>query len=165
MKVQYKIIAALMCVTALPFATAADFDDTARVVRSVPHMQEVSHPQEECRTVRVPTAQQTRTPAGAIIGGVAGGVLGHQVGKGSGKTVATIAGAVGGAMVGDHLANQNNPVVTGERQVRECRTVEITESRPAGYEVTYLYRGKSFTTMLPYEPGDTIPVRVSIRPQ
>ena len=164
MKMQTKIIASLACACVIPFAAAADFDDTARVIRAVPHMQQVSHPRQECRTVMVPTAQQTRTPAGAIVGGIAGGVVGHQFGKGSGKAAATIAGAVGGAIVGDQIANQNNPTVVTEQPVQECRTVEVMESRPAGYEVTYVYRGKSFTTILPYAPGPSIPVRVNVQP-
>ena len=164
MKMPSRIIAALVCAGALPYALAADFDDTARVVRAVPHMQQVSHPRQECRTVMVPTAHQARNPAGAIVGGVAGGVVGHQFGKGSGKAVATVAGVVGGALVGDHLANQNTPTVVTEHPVQECRTVEVMESRPAGYEVTYVYRGKSFTTILPYAPGDTLPVRVNVQP-
>ena len=164
MKMPQKILASLICLSAVPFATAADFDDTARVVRSVPHMQQVTMPRQECQTVMVPTTQSNRTAAGTIIGGVAGGILGHQVGKGSGNTAATIAGAVGGALVGDHLANQNSVATTGEQAVRECRMVNVVESRPAGYEVTYTYRGKSFMTILPYEPGNTIPVRVNVNP-
>ena len=144
MKMQSKVIVSLACACVIPFAAAADFDDTARVVRAVPHMQQVSHPRQECRTVMVPTAQQPRTPAGAIVGG--------------------IAGAVGGAIVGDQIANQNNPTVVTEQPVQECRTVEVMESRPAGYEVTYVYRGKSFTTILPYAPGPSIPVRVNVQP-
>ncbi len=164
MKAQNTIIASLICACAFPYAVAGEFDDTARVVRSVPYMQPMSHPRQECRTVMVPTAQQAHNPAGAIVGGVAGGVVGHQFGKGSGKAVATVAGVVGGALVGDQLANQNNPTVVTERPVQECRTVEVMGSRPAGYEVTYVYRGKSFTTILPYAPGPSIPVRVSIQP-
>ena len=164
MKVQSKIIASLLCACVIPCAVAADFDDEARVVRSVPYMQQVSQPRQECQTVMVPTAHQAHNPAGAVVGGITGGVVGHQFGKGSGKAVATIAGVVGGAVLGDQIANQNNPTVVSERPVRECRTVEVMESRQAGYEVTYIYRGKSFTTILPYAPGPSIPVRVNITP-
>ena len=164
MKVLHKILFAIVSVSFLPWASAADFEDTARVIRAVPHMQQVVQPRQECQTVMVPSVQSTRTPAGTIIGGLAGGLLGHQVGKGSGKTAATIAGAVGGALVGDHLANQHATVFAGEQAVRECRIVNVVESRPAGYEVTYTYRGKNFMTILPYEPGSTIPVRVNVHP-
>ena len=164
MKTQTKIIAALICASALPFAQAADFEDAARVVRVVPQMQQVSQPRQECRTVMVPVAQQERSPAGAVVGGIIGGVLGHQVGRGSGRAVATAVGAVGGAVVGDQIANQNNPTVVSERPVQECRTVDTVESRPVGYEVTYTYRGQTFISVLPYSPGKQLRVRVSVNP-
>lgn len=164
MKTQTKIIASLLCVCAMPLVHAADFEDSARVVRVVPQMQEISQPRQECRTVMVPVAQQERSPAGAVVGGILGGVLGHQVGRGSGRAAATVVGAVGGAVVGDQIANQNNPTVVSERPVQECRTVNAVESRPVGYEVTYTYRGQTFVSVLPYSPGKQLRVRVSVNP-
>ena len=164
MKMQTRIIASILCLCAVPFAFAGDFDDTARVVRVVPQMQQFSQPRQECRTVMVPVAQQEHTPAGAIVGGIVGGLLGNTVGRGSGRGAATAVGVVGGAVVGDQLANQNAGTVVGERPVQECRMVEGGESRPVGYEVTYTYRGRTFVSILPYSPGKTVPVRVSVNP-
>ena len=164
MKMQTRIIASVLALCAVPFAVAGDFEDTARVVRVVPQMQQQSQPRQECRTVMVPVAERTRDPGGAIVGGIIGGVLGHQIGRGSGRGAATAVGVVGGAVVGDQIANQNNPTVVTERPVQECRTVEVMESHPIGYEVTYSYRGQTFVSVLPYSPGQTIPVRVSVNP-
>lgn len=165
MKTQTKILASALCLCAMSVATAAEFEDKAQVVRVVPQMQQYAQPRQECRTVMVPVAQQpARSPTGAIVGGLAGGLLGSTVGRGTGRVAATAVGAVGGAVVGDQLANQNNQPVTTQQPVQECRTVETTESRPAGYEVTYRYRGKTFVSVLPYSPGRTIPVRVSVDP-
>jgi len=164
MKMQTKIIASLLCLSAVPFATAADFEDNARVVSVTPQMQQYNQPRQECRTVMVPVAQQERSPAGAIIGGIAGGLLGNTIGRGSGRSAATAVGVVGGAVVGDQLGNQNNTTIVGERPVQECRTVDGYESRPAGYEVTYTYRGQTFVSVLPYNPGKQVRVRVSVNP-
>lgn len=164
MKIQSKIIASLLCVCAIPLASAAEFDDTARVVKVVPQMQQYSQPRQECRTVMVPVQQQARDPSGAIVGGIIGGVLGHQIGRGSGRGAATAVGVVGGAVVGDQVANQNRQTVVGEQAVQECRTVDVVESRATAYEVTYTYRGQTFVSVLPYSPGKTIPVRVSVNP-
>ncbi len=164
MKTQTRIIVSALCLCATPFAVAGDFEDTARVVSVVPQMQQASQPRQECRTVMVPVAQRAHDPSGAIVGGIVGGVLGHQIGRGSGRGAATAVGVVGGAVVGDQLANQNNPAVVSERPVQECRTVDVVESRPVGYEVTYSYRGQTFVSVLPYSPGKTIPVRVSVNP-
>lgn len=164
MKIQTKIIASLLCLGAVPFATAADFEDSARVVRVTPQMQQYNQPRQECRTVMVPVAQQERSPAGAIIGGIAGGLLGNTIGRGSGRGAATAVGVVGGAVVGDQIANQNTPTVVGERPVQECRTVDGYESRAVGYEVTYTYHGQTFISVLPYDPGRNVRVRVSVNP-
>ena len=164
MKMQTRIIASLLCLSAVPFAAAGEYEDSARVVSVVPQMQQYSQPRQECRTVMVPVAQQERSPAGAIVGGIAGGLLGNTIGRGSGRGAATAVGVVGGAIVGDQIANQNNPTVVGERAVQECRTVDGVESRAIGYEVTYTYQGKTFVSVLPYDPGRRVRVRVSVNP-
>ena len=85
MKFQKTFIASLLCLSAVPFANAAEFEDFARVVSVTPQMQQYSQPRQECRTVMVPVAQQARDPSGAIVGGIIGGVLGNQIGRGSGR--------------------------------------------------------------------------------
>ena len=164
MKFQKTFIASLLCLSAVPFANAAEFEDFARVVSVTPQMQQYSQPRQECRTVMVPVAQQARDPSGAIVGGIIGGVLGNQIGRGSGRGAATAVGVVGVAVVGDQIANQNNPTVVGERPVQECRTVEGVSSRAVAFEVTYTYHGQTFTSVLPYDPGKRVKVRVAVNP-
>ncbi|MBS1169326.1 MAG: hypothetical protein H6R01_244 [Burkholderiaceae bacterium] len=162
MKMQTKIIASLLCLSALPLANAQEFEDNARVLRVVPRTEQVNQPRQECRTVYVPV-QQERSAAGAIIGGIAGGILGNQVGRGTGRAVATGVGAVAGAMVGDNLDNRDRPPA-GQVAQQECRMVDSWQARATGYEVTYSYGGRSFTTVLPFDPGRHVRVRVSVLP-
>lgn len=149
-------------------AQQAGFTDRARVTNVEPQYETVQLPREECRTDWVTETRPTGVSAnvgGAILGGVAGGLLGHQVGKGSGKDVATAAGVVVGAAVGNQIANQGRaPVQADQREVRSCRTVFDAQSRINGYRVTYEYQGHAYTTVMPGDPGRSIPVRVSITP-
>jgi len=103
---------------------------------------------------------------GAILGGLVGGLAGNQVGGGTGRSVATAAGAIAGALVGDRVDNANTPnqgPVT-EQQVRQCRTVDHWESRTTGYEVTYDYRGRSYTDIMSYDPGERVRLHVNVEP-
>lgn len=157
------------------YVCAADFVDTAKVVSSTPIYERVSEPRQECwnETVSTPgytsgaAPAQDRTMGGAIVGGVVGGVVGHQVGKGSGNTAATIAGTIAGAIVGDRVANSGNAQAQPEqapqtRQEQHCRQVENYREVIRGYNVTYHYRGQDITTRLPYQPGSTVRVGISV---
>jgi uncharacterized protein YcfJ len=168
MNINTKIVASLVCLSMLPLANAADFEDTARVLSATPQVEQFNQPRQECRAeiVNVQQPAQQRGYGGAIIGGLAGGLLGNQVGKGNGRTVATAGGAVVGALVGDNLSNGNNtgaPAYT-QQQVQNCRMVDSWQTRTNGYAVTYSYRGKTHAVVLPYQPGNTIRVRVSVAP-
>lgn len=146
-------------------AQAADFDDYARVVSVSPQVEQFNQPRQECRTEYVQQAQrpQQRGIGGSIIGGLAGGILGNQVGGGNGRTAATAVGAITGAIVGDRIENSNEPVVT-EQPVRQCHTVDHWKSRTVGYDVVYEYRGHTYSSVMPYEPGDRVKLRVSLKP-
>ena len=93
------------------------------------------------------------------VGGVAGGLLGSQVGGGSGKKAATAAGAIAGVIIGDRVANPDQP---RSEQVERCREVQTSREVIKGYNVTYRYNGRDVTTTLPYQPGSTIQVGVSV---
>ena len=151
----------------------AIYQDNARVMRVAPRTEQVSTPQEECRmeVERVAPVQantQGRSLGGAIIGGIAGGILGNQVGGGNGRTAATAIGAVGGALVGDNLGSNMNgnqmPPGPVERQVRRCNIVNRVVERNAGYDVSYSYNGRSYTTVMPNDPGTSLRVNVSVTP-
>lgn len=153
----------LLATTSLNVA-AADFDDYARVLNVAPQFEQVNYPQQECRTEYVPVQRQSRGVGGSILGGVAGGILGNQVGGGNGRAVATAAGAIAGAIVGDRIENSESGY-TEQQPVRQCRTVDNWQTRPNGYLVTYEYRGHSYTSVMPYDPGERLRVRVSVTPR
>jgi uncharacterized protein YcfJ len=50
------------------------------------------------------------------------------------------------------------------REVQRCHTVDNWQNRLTGYRVVYEYAGRSYTTVMPNEPGRQIPVRVSVVP-
>ena len=149
-----------------PTVQAADFEEYARVVNVVPQVEQVNIPRQECQTVYENVQQpQERSNAGGIIGGIAGGLLGSQVGGGNGRIAAAAAGAITGAIVGDRVDNNNNqPPGYTTRPVRQCRNVDNWKTRTNGYAVTYEYNGRSYTSMMPYDPGSRLRLRVSITP-
>jgi uncharacterized protein YcfJ len=165
MKFQTKLLISALSLAALPLAQAGDFDDFGRVVRVQPRVEQVRMPRQECRTeyVQAPVQQQ-RSAGGSVIGGIAGALLGSQVGGGNGKVAAAAAGAIAGAVVGDRVDNDGRPVSGGvqEQAVRQCRTVEAIETRNAGYDVTYEYRGHQYTQVMSRDPGDRVHLRVNV---
>ena len=160
------LLFSLVCFGAVPLASAAEYEDFARVTNVTPQIEQVNYPQQECRTEYVPVQRQVqRGVGGSIIGGLAGGIIGNQVGGGSGKTVATAAGAIAGAIVGDRIENNDAAAVTEHQPVRQCRTVDNWQSRTNGYAVTYEYHGRTYTTIMPYDPGERMRVRVAVTPR
>ncbi|MFT5644204.1 MAG: hypothetical protein ACI83P_001758 [Janthinobacterium sp.] len=162
MNLQAKLLTSILCFGALPLAQAVQFEDTGNVVRVTPLFEQVNRPRQECRTEYV-QVQPQRSAGGSIIGGIAGALLGNQVGGGSGRAVATAAGAIGGAIVGDRVDN-NGAGGVQEQAVRQCRTVDSWESRSNGYEVTYDYRGRNYTSVMAQDPGQRVRLRVSVEP-
>jgi uncharacterized protein YcfJ len=147
-------------------AQAAEFEDFARVVNVTPRVEQVNNPRRECYTTEVQTQQAApRSAGGAILGGIAGGLLGSQVGNGNGKVAAAAVGAVAGALTGDRLDNQNNQPTVQTTPVQQCRMTDHWESRTSGYSVTYEYQGRSYTTVLPYDPGTRLRLQVSLTPR
>lgn len=140
-------------------AYAADFFDTARVISSAPIYERVNQPHRVCNSDTVQSAPRDRSIGGSILGGVAGAILGNQVGGGSGRTAATAAGAIAGAVVGDRVANPNQ---SGTQQVERCHDVDSYSDVIKGYTVTYRYNGKDATVTLPYHPGSTVQVGISV---
>jgi len=110
-----------------------------------------------------------------VLGGIAGAVLGSKVGGGSGTYAATAIGSMVGGMAGRQVYEnvQRNRAPRGT--VRVCDPVPVQDgystSRTVndggvnGYDVTYEYAGRQFTTRTNYHPGDRIRVRVDVRPE
>jgi len=108
---------------------------------------------------RVSNPDSERSATGSIVGGIAGALLGSQVGGGSGNKAATAAGGVAGVLIGDRVANPDQP---RNKQVERCREVENSREVIKGYNVTYRYNGRDVTTTLPYQPGSTVKVGISM---
>jgi uncharacterized protein YcfJ len=166
MNMPSKLILSALCLGALPLAQATEFEDYGRVVQVKPQIEQINRPRQECRTEYVQVQQPAqRSAGGSIVGGIAGALLGSQIGGGHGKTAATAAGAIAGAVVGDRVDNQNvQPGGVTEQAVKQCRTVDIWESRTNGYEVTYDYRGRNYTSIMSFDPGQRVRLRVSVEP-
>lgn len=166
------IAAAVALLVGAPTAFAGhDYEevtDYARVTDVDPQYERVNIPRKECYTEYEPQSRyerEHRSLVGPLIGGVAGGLLGAQVGKGSGRVAASAAGAAVGAIVGDRLGNRDRGREEYyEREVRRCRMVDNWESRISGYRVTYEYAGRTYTSVLPYDPGRRLAVRVNVEP-
>lgn len=164
MRIHFTTLASVLCLGTIGAVHAADFDDYGRVLSVTPQVEQYNQPRQECRTEYVPVQPQ-RSAGGAIIGGIAGGLLGNQIGGGNGRTAATAVGAITGAIVGDRVDNNGYNGNSTEQAVRQCRTVDNWESRTSGYAVTYEYQGRSYTSVMPYDPGNRIKLRVSISPR
>jgi uncharacterized protein YcfJ len=172
MKMHAKLMITALGLSALPLVHAVEFEDFGRVVRVQPRVEQIRQPRQECRTEYVQSQvqqPQQRSAGGSIIGGIAGAIIGNQVGGGSGRAAATAAGAIAGAVVGDRVDNDgravNGPPQVQEQAVRQCRTVESYESRTVGYDVTYDYRGRNYTSVMARDPGQRVRLRVSVEPE
>jgi len=111
-----------------------------------------------------------------VVGGIAGAVLGSKIGGGSGTYVASALGTMVGGMAGRQIyenvqrnRNQDRGTVTycDPEPVRDgyYGNQRVNDSRVDGYDVTYEYAGRQFTTRTDYHPGDRIRVRVDVRPE
>ena len=162
MNKNFVVAFSLLCLCGIATVQAADFDDTARVVRVSPQVEQYNQPRQDCHTEYVQAQPQGRSVGGSILGGLAGGILGNQVGGGNGRTAATAAGAIAGAIVGDRVENNQQP---GQQAVQQCHTVDNWQSRNNGYAVTYEYNGRTYTSVMPYDPGERVRLRVSLNPR
>jgi uncharacterized protein YcfJ len=110
---------------------------------------------------------------GMILGGLIGAVIGHQFGHGNERGIGTVAGAVIGSAIGHDAATQRRGddsygdapprAESGERC--ETRYSEQVEQRIDGYRVSYRYNDRDYQTVLPYDPGERLRVRVTVRPE
>jgi uncharacterized protein YcfJ len=152
---------------ALP-ATAGDvYYDAARVLYVTPNMERVNKPRQECHTEHIQESYRSggQDNAGAIIGGITGGLIGSQVGKGNGRVAAAAVGAATGAVVGDRMDNSPAPYYgNSTRQFERCAMVDNWQMVNRGYNVTYRFNDRTYTTMMPYDPGNTIRIRVAVTP-
>jgi len=124
-------------------------------------------PSQVCTEVDVPIYGQSggHDKTGDILGGaIIGGIIGNQIGnaKGNGAAGAVIGGLLGNA----HGNNRKSDVVVGYRKETQCSTSYTNEVNEhfAGNRVTASYNGMkvNFTTSKQVQPGDEVPIRVTI---
>ncbi len=152
-----KLIPVMAVLVTTP-AFAHQYYETAPVISVSPRYVQTRYPRQQCWDETRPGGYSWQhSNAGAVIGGIAGGILGNQVGGGNGRMAATAIGAATGAIVGDRLDNGG----AAPEVVRRCRTVQGLETRPEGYTVVYRHDGRLFSTVMPYDPGETVRVPVS----
>lgn len=108
-----------------------------------------------------------------VIGGVVGAVLGSKVGGGSARYATAAVGTMVGGMAGRQIYESNNRsrqprngvVTVCDPVPADGRGYSVDESRVGAYDVTYEYAGRRYTTRTDHHPGDTIRVRVDVRPE
>ena len=128
---------------------------------------------------RDPYARDRRDDNGrmvaTVVGGVVGAVLGSKVGGGSGRYATSAIGTMVGGMAGREIYDAS-------QRGRDARPGRVTVCDPVpvgypvgggrgdryggvqAYDVTYEYAGRRYTTRTDHHPGDTIRVRVDVRP-
>lgn len=146
---------AVLTLTAVA-ATGAYAQERGRVLSSTPITQQVAVPQQVCSDQPVAVAPRP-TGAGAVVGAIAGGLIGNAIGGGGGRAAATAAGVVGGAMLGNQ-AEASGPVQY--QNMRQCSTQTFYQNRTVGYNVTYEYNGRNYTTQTANPPGQWIALNV-----
>ena len=127
----------------------------------------VSYPEERCWNERVRHTQQSyrRSYTPAIAGAIIGGVAGNQFSRGRKRDVLTVAGALLGASVGRDFTRPSGRTsyLTTERR---CEVVDRVEEQEqlVGYDVSYRYNGRIFSTQTDAHPGKFIRVKVQVEP-
>lgn len=136
--------------------------DYARVVDVDPIVRRVAidSPQRECWNEEEEVYGRPRSATPTILGAIIGGVVGHQIGSGHSRNIGTVAGAVLGGSIGHDVSSRNAGVETRSVQRCEVSTQREWEERVDGYRVSYVYHGREYRTVMPYDPGNRVQVRV-----
>jgi uncharacterized protein YcfJ len=138
------------------FGAAAQ--EVGNVISSHPVIQQVAVPRQNCAPAYVQAPSQT-SGMGGLAGALIGGGLGSQIGGGNGAIAGALIGTVGGAILGNNI--EGNNLRAQQAAVPNCITENTLENRTVGYDVTYEYAGRQYTTRMPYDPGSTIRLSVS----
>ena len=164
------VATALVAGTTPVAAHGETFTQRVPVLRATPVYTHVSEPRDQCWTEQVTADEyvdRNGVPLGAIVGGITGGVIGNQIGGGTGRDIATVGGAVAGAAIGNSFDRDRAGISIAPvtREVQRCRIVDTRRDVLEGYDVTYRYQNRDFTTRLAYDPGDQLQLRVDVAPQ
>lgn len=159
--------------------------ERARVLSTVPVVQQVAVPQQFCEDVQVDSGQRSNG-TGALIGALIGGVAGHSLGRsgahysprgyghrgyghhggysqGPSRGAATVVGAIAGGLIGNVIESSTSQPTYDT--VRKCTNETVYENRTVAYDVSYAYAGQRYHTRLDYDPGAWMPVEVQPRGQ
>ncbi len=160
--------AALATATVLAVAAnATSHYETAAVIDAIPVYEKVRYavPVEDCRAETVRLPQYHASGTGPIVGAVIGGALGNAVGhKKRNKQVGAVVGAVLGATIGNDIRRNSSaaaPARYGTRNFCDTYTEYRNEDRLVGYDVTYEYAGRAYSTRMKRHPGDEVRIRVT----
>lgn len=171
----------------LPGLAAADHEDDRRTERSryvygrvikvqpVIRYVTVRVPVRECWDERRyrshPSSAYPGTGGSTIVGAIIGGLIGNQFGSGGGRRATTVLGAlIGGSLAQKAAIKRAESEGRGAPQesyvVQRCTTSYDyrEEERIDGYDVTYRYKGDTYLTRMPNDPGKRIRLRVRITP-
>ena len=138
------------------------------MLQAVPVVQQVGVPQQVCGDEQVYRGQQT-SGAGAVIGAIIGGVAGSALGGGHrgphggyygpSRGATTAIGAVAGGLIGNQVEGTTGGT-PAYQMVRRCTNETVYENQTVGYDVTYEYAGRRYTTRMDHNPGAWMPVNV-----
>ncbi len=161
-KVILASVAAILGTTA--HAEQAFHYDYATVLEATPVVKIVQRTdyERECKPKVIRYERRARDGS-ALVGTILGAAVGHALGSRSKhRTGVTIAGA----LVGKEIGKSNSRVVTNERVEQHCDMIPVTwdEEQVVGYNVVYRYNDRTFESRLPYQPGDTLKIRVLLTP-
>lgn len=136
----------------------------ARIVEvaKVTSIEKVPVPRQECWQEKVVNvhyenqATQSGKVGSTALGALIGGAVGNQIGDGRGRDAATVVAAVIGGKIAHDVYEKNHqpkPVETVSYEPR-CKTVTDYKSveKSYGYDVTYEYRGQTYTTRMDEAP-------------
>jgi len=107
---------------------------------------------------------QSATPKiiGALIGGAIGNELGHNK---SNKRVGAVAGAIlGGSIANDLSHKKHSGSYTKTEKVCHVSHTVRHKKEVTGYDVSYKYRGRDYSTVMDTHPGERIRVAVDVSP-
>lgn len=145
--------------------------DYGTVLSATPITKIISYhePKRECWVETVQReGHKEYSATGTILGGVIGAAIGNRVGhKKRNKQVGAVAGALLGASIGNDISRRNAPSYGGySEQVEKCKMVNeyVEEEQVVGYDVSYRFQGKTYSTRTNDHPGDTLKLKLSVTP-
>jgi len=158
---------AVAAIASIPGVTAQaeTFTQWVPVVSATPIYVRVSEPQQQCWSERVTTSEyvdRNGVPLADVASGITGGVVNGNE-QGTAREGRDISASTLAEMVDRPRAGITVGPVT--RDVERCRSVDSGRDVLDGYDVTYRYQNRNFTTRLPYLPGDRIQVQIAVEPQ